>query len=89
MHLRGVTKRDGAVLKHKGRVIMGSDMAQYRLENILTQEIPDGLLMDIAYHWQANDNRLLDTRSVGGLHRDHSSSWEVPVSKSGFKSPPH
>ena len=89
MHLRDVTKWDGAVLKHKGRVIMGSDMAQYRLENILTQEIPDGLLMDIAYHWQANDNRLLDTRSVGGLHRDHSSSWEVPVSKSGFKSPPH
>ncbi len=89
MHLRAVTKWDGAVLKHKGRVIMGSDMAQYRLENILTQEIPDGLLMDIADHWQANDNRLLDTRSVGGLHRDHSSSWEVPVSKSGFKSPPH
>ena len=89
MHLRAVTKRDGAVLKHRGRVIMGSDMAQYRLENILTQEIPDGLLMDIAYHWQANDNRLLDTRSVGGLPRDHSSSWEVPVSKSGFKSPPH
>ena len=48
-----------------------------------------GLLMDIAYHWQANDNRLLDTRTVGGLHRDHSSSWEVPISKSGFKSPPH
>jgi hypothetical protein len=89
MHLRAVTKLGGAVLKHKGRVIMGSDMAQYRLENILTQEIPDGLLMDIAYHWQANDNLLLDTRSVGGLHRDHSSSWEVPVSKSGFKSPPH
>ena len=89
MHRRVVESMDSAALKHRGRVKMGSDMAQYRLENILTQEIPDGLLMDIAYHWQANDNRLLDTRTVGGLHRDHSSSWEVPISKSGFKSPPH
>ena len=32
-------------------------MARYRLQLILTQEIPDRLLMDIAYHWQANDNR--------------------------------
>lgn len=32
-------------------------MARYRLQQFLTQEIPDFLLMDIAYHWQANDNR--------------------------------
>lgn len=68
---------------------MGSDMAQYRLENILTQEIPDGLLMDIAYHWQANDNCLSDPRSVGIRHRDHAAGWNVPMGSSGFKSPPH
>jgi hypothetical protein len=68
---------------------MGSDMAQYTLENILTQEIPDALLMDIVYHWQANDNRLLDPRSSGIRHCDHASGWEVPMGKSGFKSPPH
>ena len=68
---------------------MGSDMAQYRLESILTQEIPDGLLMDIAYHWQANDNRLIDPRSGGSRRRDYASEWEVPVGKAGFQSPPH
>jgi hypothetical protein len=68
---------------------MGSDMAQYRLENILTQEIPDGLLMDIAYHWQANDNRLLDPRSFGSRHRDRASGWELPMGKSGLSGPPH
>jgi hypothetical protein len=68
---------------------MGSDMAQYRLESILTQEIPDGLLMDIAYHWQANDNRLIDPRSTGSRRRDHASGWEVPVGKAGLQSPPH
>jgi hypothetical protein len=31
-------------------------MARYRLQEFLTQEIPDLLLMDIAFHWQANDN---------------------------------
>ena len=65
---------------------MGSDMAQYRMENILTQEIPDGLLMDIAYHWQANDNCLMDPRSAGIRHRDHclqdgTFRWEVPASR--------
>lgn len=34
-------------------------MARYRLQQFLTQEIPDFLLMDIAYHWQANDNRAM------------------------------
>jgi hypothetical protein len=64
-------------------------MAQYRLENILTQEIPDGLLMDIAYHWQANDNRLLDPRSFCSRHREPASGWEQPMGKSGLSGPPH
>lgn len=34
-------------------------MARYRLQQFLTQEIPDFLLMDIAYHWQANDNHAM------------------------------
>jgi hypothetical protein len=68
---------------------MGGDMAQYRLENILTQEIPDGLLMEIAYHWQANDNLLLDPRSSGSRHLDHASEWEVPMGHSGSVNPPH
>jgi hypothetical protein len=76
-------------LKNTGRVKMGSDMAQYRLENILTQEIPDGLLMDIAYHWQANDNDWLDPRSAGVRHRDHPAGWHVPMGNSGLKSPSH
>ena len=62
---------------------MGSDMAQYRLENILTQEIPDGLLMDIAYHWQANDNACSDPRSLvpGTVNMlpDGTYRWEIQV----------
>jgi hypothetical protein len=80
---------DGVALKHTGRVKMGSDMAQYRLENILTQEIPDGLLMDIAYHWQANDNDWSDPRSAGIRHREHAAGWHIPMGSSGLKSPPH
>jgi len=68
---------------------MGSDMAQYRLESILTREIPDGLLMDIAYHWQANDNSLMDPRSVGIRHRDQAEGWNVPMGNSSRKRPPH
>jgi hypothetical protein len=64
-------------------------MAQYRLESILTQEIPDGLLMDIAYHWQANDNRSMDPRPAGIRHRDQAEAWDVPMGSSGRKSPPH
>ena len=78
-----------AAFKQTGRLKMGSDMAQYRLESILTQEIPDGLLMDIAYHWQANDNRLIDPWSTGSRRRDHASGWEVPIGNAGFQSPPH
>jgi hypothetical protein len=80
---------DGVALKHTGRVKMGSDMAQYRLENILTQEIPDGLLMDIAYHWQANDNDWSDPRSAGIRHGEHAEGWHVPMGNSGSKGPPH
>jgi hypothetical protein len=80
---------DSGVFKNTGRVKMGSDMAQYRMENILTQEIPDGLLMDIAYHWQANDNCLMDPRSAGIRHRDPAAGWNVPMGSSGLKSPPH
>ncbi|EWY42310.1 hypothetical protein N825_18630 [Skermanella stibiiresistens SB22] len=36
-------------------------MAQYNLEDILNQGIPDDLLMDIAYHWEANDNKMTGT----------------------------
>ncbi|UEM23627.1 hypothetical protein JL100_013100 [Skermanella mucosa] len=38
----------------------GGEMARYDLDSILNQDIPDDLLMDIAYHWQANDNRVLE-----------------------------
>ena len=89
MPRHAVNKMDSVALKHTGRVKMGSDMAQYRLESILTQEIPDGLLMDIAYHWQANDNCLMDPRSAGIRHRDHAAGWNVPMENSGLKSPPH
>jgi len=84
-----VHKMNSVALKHTGRVKMGSDMAQYRLESILTQEIPDGLLMDIAYHWEANDNCLMDPRSTGIRNRDHAAEWNVPMESSGRKSPSH
>jgi hypothetical protein len=89
MHRRGVAGYGQRGAKNTDRVKTGSDMAQYRLENILTQEIPDGLLMDIAYHWQANDNCLLDPQSAGIRYRDQATDWNVPVGASGFKSPPH
>ncbi|WP_192499438.1 hypothetical protein [Skermanella pratensis] len=38
----------------------GEEMARYDLDSILNQDIPDDLLMDIAYHWQANDNRVAE-----------------------------
>ncbi len=34
-----------------------NNMAHYGLADILAQEIPDIVLMDLAFHWQANDNR--------------------------------
>ena len=43
----------------------GGEMARYDLDTILNQDIPDDLLMDIAYHWQANDNRLTEAPSAG------------------------
>jgi hypothetical protein len=38
--------------EHGGR----NNMAHYSLADVLTQEIPDIVLVDIALHWQANDN---------------------------------
>ena len=32
-------------------------MALYDLADVIAQEIPDIVLVDIAMHWQANDNR--------------------------------
>ena len=43
----------------------GGEMARYDLDTILNQDIPDDLLMDIAYHWQANDNRVTDALPSG------------------------
>jgi hypothetical protein len=38
-------------------------MSSYKLVDFLTQEIPDHLMLDIALHFQANDNRYASNRS--------------------------
>jgi hypothetical protein len=45
--------------EHGSRVIMSS----YTLAGILAQPIPDHLLLDIALHFQANDNRCANQQS--------------------------
>ena len=44
-------------------------MGSYKLTDFLTQEIPDHLILDIALHFQANDNRYASSRSR---------QWEPP-----------
>jgi hypothetical protein len=44
-------------------------MGSYKLADFLTQEIPDHLILDIALHFQANDNRYASSRSR---------RWETP-----------
>jgi hypothetical protein len=44
-------------------------MGSYKLTDFLTQEIPDHLILDIALHFQANDNRYASSRSR---------QWELP-----------
>ena len=38
-------------------------MGSYKLADFLAQEIPDHLILDIALHFQANDNRYASSRS--------------------------
>ena len=38
-------------------------MGSYKLADFLSQEIPDHLMLDIALHFQANDNRYASNRS--------------------------
>ena len=38
-------------------------MGSYKLADFLAQEIPDHLILDIALHFQANDNRFASSRS--------------------------
>ena len=38
-------------------------MGSYKLADFLSQEIPDHLMLDIALHFQANDNRCASNRS--------------------------
>jgi hypothetical protein len=38
-------------------------MSSYKLADFLSQEIPDHLMLDIALHFQANDNRYAGNRS--------------------------
>ena len=38
-------------------------MGSYKLTDFLAQEIPDHLILDIALHFQANDNRYASSRS--------------------------
>jgi hypothetical protein len=45
-------------------------MGSYKLTDFLTQEIPDHLILDIALHFQANDNRSASSRSQ---------RWEPPL----------
>ena len=44
-------------------------MSSYKLADFLTQEIPDHLMLDIALHFQANDNRYASK---------HSRRWDSP-----------
>jgi hypothetical protein len=38
-------------------------MSSYKLADFLSQEIPDHLMLDIALHFQANDNRYASKQS--------------------------
>jgi hypothetical protein len=44
-------------------------MALYSVARILAQDIPDDLLMEIAYRWQSNDNRKVSWFTLAG-HSD-------------------
>jgi hypothetical protein len=44
-------------------------MGSYKLADFLSQEIPDHLMLDIALHFQANDNRYASK---------HSRRWDTP-----------
>ena len=55
-------------------------MGSYKLADFLAQEIPDHLILDIALHFQANDNRYASSRSrrwefPRGHPSRHAASW--------------
>jgi hypothetical protein len=50
-------------------------MSSYKLADFLFQEIPDHLMLDIALHFQANDNRCASQQSR---------QWDI-----SFDPPPH
>ena len=47
-------------------------MSSYKLADFLAQEIPDSLMLDIALHLQANDNRCANQHS---RQRDRFLDW--------------
>ena len=54
-------------------------MRSYKLADFLAQEIPDHLILDIALHFQANDNRHASSRSRRReLPRGHPSRQAGP-----------
>ena len=53
-------------------------MGSYKLADFLSQEIPDHLMLDIALHFQANDNRYASSRS---RRWDTSRRSSVPPSR--------
>jgi hypothetical protein len=47
------------------------DMLKYNVADIVAQEISDDVLMVIAFHWQANDNRPGNCWSVAAEGKPH------------------
>jgi hypothetical protein len=62
-------------------------MSMYKLADILAQEIPDHLMLDIALHLQANDNHSR-SRSVSGQSEqlNHAFGPEHPGRTAGGSS---
>jgi hypothetical protein len=66
------------VRKHAG----SNEMAHYRLADIVAQEIPDTVLVDIALHWQANDNCQ---PSIGASRVSHQNNqFYASAQRAGF-----
>jgi hypothetical protein len=57
-------------------------MAHYRLADILTQEIPDIVLVDIALHWQSNDNWPTGMESSRASR--HNDRFHATAQRAGF-----
>ena len=89
--------RSSMAHEHGSRGIMSS----YTLAGILAQQIPDHLILDIALHFQANDNRCANSGPDGGtissivrptnpamrLSWSGPKQWRVPVGSRMAQSP--